>query len=218
MQTALAYLDAFYAGEALKLTTLDGAPRARGAGGRRGPPGVVDRQQPGGAGADRRRAACAEDESAEVRQQQSAARVGAAALGRAPADELCAPSPRPSCRPSRTVRRRASGGRGHAARHRGRAAEAARRRGEPQANWTWEVSYGQRTGYSDMVSFGVSIPLHGGAGRAPGPRHRGQAGAGRQGRGRARGSHARRHRRIPGAGQRRRTPAASASSATSAAS
>ena len=26
-------------------------------------------------------------------------------------------------------------------------------------NWTWEVSYGQRTGYSDMVSFGVSIPL-----------------------------------------------------------
>ena len=26
-------------------------------------------------------------------------------------------------------------------------------------NWTWEVAYGQRTGYSDMVSFGVSIPL-----------------------------------------------------------
>ena len=26
-------------------------------------------------------------------------------------------------------------------------------------NWTWEVSYGQRTGYSDMVSVGVSIPL-----------------------------------------------------------
>lgn len=28
-----------------------------------------------------------------------------------------------------------------------------------QPNWTWEVAYGQRTGYSDMVSVGVSIPL-----------------------------------------------------------
>ena len=28
-----------------------------------------------------------------------------------------------------------------------------------KANWTWEVSYGQRTGYSDMVSVGVNIPL-----------------------------------------------------------
>ena len=26
-------------------------------------------------------------------------------------------------------------------------------------NWTWEVAYGQRTGYSDMLTFGVSIPL-----------------------------------------------------------
>jgi outer membrane protein TolC len=26
-------------------------------------------------------------------------------------------------------------------------------------NWTWEISYGQRTGYSDMVSLGVSLPL-----------------------------------------------------------
>jgi outer membrane protein TolC len=30
---------------------------------------------------------------------------------------------------------------------------------ERRPNWSWEVSYGQRTGYSDMVSFGVSIPL-----------------------------------------------------------
>ena len=28
-----------------------------------------------------------------------------------------------------------------------------------QPNWTWGVSYGQRTGYSDMVSVGVSIPI-----------------------------------------------------------
>ena len=26
-------------------------------------------------------------------------------------------------------------------------------------NWTWSASYGQRTGYSDMVSVGVSIPI-----------------------------------------------------------
>jgi outer membrane protein TolC len=26
-------------------------------------------------------------------------------------------------------------------------------------NWTWELAYGQRTGYSDMVSVSVSIPL-----------------------------------------------------------
>lgn len=30
---------------------------------------------------------------------------------------------------------------------------------ERKPNWTWEVSYSQRTGYSDMVPFGVSIRL-----------------------------------------------------------
>jgi outer membrane protein, heavy metal efflux system len=30
---------------------------------------------------------------------------------------------------------------------------------ERTPNWTWQVSYGQRSGYSDMVSVGVSIPL-----------------------------------------------------------
>jgi outer membrane protein TolC len=30
---------------------------------------------------------------------------------------------------------------------------------ERTANWTWEVAYSQRTGFSDMVSVGVSIPL-----------------------------------------------------------
>lgn len=39
---------------------------------------------------------------------------------------------------------------------RGAAAVAASNR---KPNWTWEVSYGQRTGYSDMVSVGVSIPI-----------------------------------------------------------
>jgi hypothetical protein len=30
---------------------------------------------------------------------------------------------------------------------------------ERTPNWTWGVSYGQRTGYSDVVSFGVSTPI-----------------------------------------------------------
>jgi len=30
---------------------------------------------------------------------------------------------------------------------------------ERTPNWTWQVSYGQRSGYSDMASVGVSIPL-----------------------------------------------------------
>jgi outer membrane protein TolC len=36
-------------------------------------------------------------------------------------------------------------------------AELARTSRKP--NWSWEVSYGQRAGYPDMVSVGVSIPL-----------------------------------------------------------
>jgi len=39
---------------------------------------------------------------------------------------------------------------------RGNAAVAARER---TPNWTWQLAYGQRTGYSDMVTVGVSIPL-----------------------------------------------------------
>jgi outer membrane protein TolC len=42
--------------------------------------------------------------------------------------------------------------------------EVARRQADVTAserhpNWSWGVSYGQRTGYSDVVSFGVSIPI-----------------------------------------------------------
>jgi cobalt-zinc-cadmium efflux system outer membrane protein len=36
---------------------------------------------------------------------------------------------------------------------------AAETAAERKPNWSWEVSYGQRTGYSDMVSVGVTIPL-----------------------------------------------------------
>lgn len=37
--------------------------------------------------------------------------------------------------------------------------EAGMARLHRQPNWTWALSYGQRSGYADMVSVGVSIPL-----------------------------------------------------------
>jgi outer membrane protein, heavy metal efflux system len=37
--------------------------------------------------------------------------------------------------------------------------EAALAAANRKPNWTWEVAYGQRTGMSDLVSFGVTIPL-----------------------------------------------------------
>ena len=47
-----------------------------------------------------------------------------------------------------------------AARGRGGAPGRGRRReASATPNWTWEVAYGQRTGYSDLVTLGVSIPL-----------------------------------------------------------
>jgi outer membrane protein TolC len=38
-------------------------------------------------------------------------------------------------------------------------AEASATGANRRPNWTWQASYGQRTGFSDMVSVGVSIPL-----------------------------------------------------------
>ena len=38
-------------------------------------------------------------------------------------------------------------------------AEATAMAANRRPNWTWQASYGQRTGFSDMVSVGVSIPL-----------------------------------------------------------
>ena len=38
-------------------------------------------------------------------------------------------------------------------------AEAASTASNRKPNWTWQAAYGQRTGYADMVSVGVNIPL-----------------------------------------------------------
>jgi hypothetical protein len=100
----------------------------------------------------------AEDETAEVRQQQSAAAVALQRWIGVRADDLLAvpalavPSEQDYVAASSAVLALQ------------RDIEVARRSAdamatERQPNWTWELSYGQRTGYSDMVSFSVSVPL-----------------------------------------------------------
>lgn len=157
LQTALAYLDALYAAEALKLTTLAEnhaheeleAARARLASATGSSQDVLFLAGAKGS---------SEDESAEVRQRQSAARLALQRwIGEMP-DEL-APVPDAPL-PAEEA---------YVARHPSVAAmrrdlELARRAAtvagtERKPNWTWELAYGQRTGYSDMVSFGVGIPL-----------------------------------------------------------
>ena len=157
LQTALAYLDAFYAAEALQLTTLIEhhaheeveAARARLASAAGGSQEVLMFAAASGA---------AEDDSAELRRQQNSARVvlerwvgrpadalDPVASFRAPSeDEFVAADPVVAVL-QREIELARSG-----------AAVAASNR---RPNWTWEVGYGQRTGYSDMLTVGVSIPL-----------------------------------------------------------
>lgn len=157
MQTALAYLDAYFAGETLKLTILSEhhvheeleTAKARLASSAGSAQDTLAATSARG---------IAEDESSEVRQQQSAARVTlerwvgiraddlAAPAGLAGADEQAFIATHPLVLAAQRDIELA----------RQEAAVAASNR---KPNWSWELSYGQRAGYSDMVSFGVSIPL-----------------------------------------------------------
>jgi outer membrane protein TolC len=157
LQTALAYLDAFYAGEALKLTTLTEqhaheeleAARARLSSSTGSSQEVLSLTGARGV---------SQDESDEVRQQQSTANVSLqrwvglrveelafTALATPPSEQDYVASHPTVVAMQRDI---------EVARQNAAAASS-----ERKPNWTWEVSYGQRTGYSDMVSFGVSIPL-----------------------------------------------------------
>jgi len=157
LQTALAYLDAFYAGEALKLTALMEhhaheeleAARGRLASSTGGSQEVLALIAARGS---------AEDESAQVRQEQSAALVtlqrwiGVRNEELRPPPEMRVPTEDEfvAAHPSVLLASR------ELALGRQQAAVTA---SERDPNWTWGISYGQRTGYSDLVSFGVSIPL-----------------------------------------------------------
>jgi outer membrane protein TolC len=157
LRTALAYVDAFYAREALKLTSLMEhhaheeleASKARVASATESSQEVLALAIARG---------MAEDESDEVRQQQSEAVVSLQRWVGISVDELAPPVVSPSLTDAEFVSRLPSlvAMRRDVDVAKQAAAVAA---SERTPNWTWQVSYGQRTGYSDMVSVGVSIPL-----------------------------------------------------------
>ncbi len=100
----------------------------------------------------------AEDESDEVRQQQSEAVVALQRWVGIPVDELARPIVLPPPTEAAFVSRLPS------LVAMGRDVDVAKQAAvvtasERTPNWTWQASYGQRSGYSDMVSIGVSIPL-----------------------------------------------------------
>jgi len=157
LQTALAYLDAWYAGESLKLTTIDEhhaheeieAAKGRLASSAGSAQDVLAATSARG---------MVEDESADARQAQAEAETALQRWLGAPVGDLAAPALPPALAEAEYVNAdpavMAARSDIEFARRDANATAA-----ECHANWSWQVSYGQRTGYSDMVSVGVSIPL-----------------------------------------------------------
>lgn len=179
LQTALAYIDAHFAGEALQLSTLNerhareelAVAKGRLASLTGNPAEVLGLSSALGA---------AEDLSAETRQQQAAATAAlqrwiglsvdttagttastsASTSANAPADQPALTAPNLAVAPNPAA---------YVAAHpavltRQRDIDVARRdvdlaRLNRQPNWRYELSYGQRAGRPDLMSFGVSIPL-----------------------------------------------------------
>jgi outer membrane protein, heavy metal efflux system len=157
MQAAMAYVEAYYAGEALKLVSLDvhhAREELEAGKGRLATVSGSSAEVLALTGA----LGTAEDESADGAQQQAAASANLQRwIGSAP-DELG--EPRLAAVPSLSdfvaahpvviaKQRDIEVARGEA--------EVAKLNRRP--NWTYELSYGQRQGRPDLVSFGVSIPL-----------------------------------------------------------
>lgn len=157
LQAALAYLDAYYAGQALELTTLmehHAHEELEAARARLSSSNASSQELLALTGAR----GTAEDGSAEARQQQSAAVVQLERWVGSRADQLSPPGDVPLLTEQDYV------GAHPVVMALQRNAEVARQEAAVTAtnrspNWTWGVSYGQRTGYSDMVTFGVSIPI-----------------------------------------------------------
>lgn len=157
LQTALVYLDVWYAGESLKLTSLDEhhAHEEVEAATARLSSSTGSAQEVLAATSSR---GIFEDESADVRQAQAEAATALQRWTGTTADELAAPVLPIALTEAAYVQADPAV---MAARS---DIELARRdadvtAAERHANWSWQVSYGQRSGYSDMVSVGVSIPL-----------------------------------------------------------
>jgi len=157
LQTALAYVDAYFAGEALRFATLDEhhAGEAFELAKARLASASGDAQDVLALTATR---GLAEDDSADARQARADAMVvlqrwvgvpvdmlDPPAMGQAQAEAAyvaASPAVRSAQREVEVARREAAGA-----------------ASERQPDWSWQVSYGQRSGYPDMLSFGVSIPL-----------------------------------------------------------
>ncbi|GAC1527268.1 MAG: TolC family protein [Ramlibacter sp.] len=157
LQTTLAYVDAYYAAEALKLAASNEqqaseamqTARVRLASGSGSAQDVLGLTAAQG---------MAEDETADLTQQLDSVRIGLARWTGPVAQELVAPvlpqTPDEQAfvdgYPTTVAKRQDI----EVARQ--DAAVAASNR---DPNWTWQASYGQRTGFSDMATIGVSIPL-----------------------------------------------------------
>lgn len=156
LQTALAYVEAYYAGEGWTLTALNEkhareeleAAKGRLAAASGSSAEVLALTSALGV---------AEDESADLRQQQAAAAANLQRWTGASADELLAPRLEGATGLDEFVARHAVvQGREQDIEVARQDAEATRLNRRP--NWTYELSYGQRAGRPDLVSIGVSIP------------------------------------------------------------
>lgn len=157
LQAALAYVDAYYAGQALALVTLNERHAREALEAGKGRLATVSGNSAEVLGLSSALGA-AEDESAELRQQQGAAAVALQRWTGRIVDELAEPrlavAPSPDDFMARHPLVVARQGDIEVARQEAQVARLNRR-----PNWTFEVSYGQRQGRPDLVSFGVSIPL-----------------------------------------------------------
>ncbi len=157
LQAAQAYADAWFAAQTLQLTAQTErslrqeleAARARLAGAAGGSVDVLALSAARG---------LAEDDAAEGRQQQRAAALALQRWVGLPADDLAPlpdlPEPSEAAFVQSHPAVRALQGDADVARQAAVVAAS-----ERAPNWMWEVSVGQRTGYADMLSVGVSIPL-----------------------------------------------------------
>jgi len=157
LQTALAFVDTFYAAEALTLADVMAhhgrdefeAAKARLATAAGSAAEALALSSARG---------MADDEVAEARQAQRQAQLLLQRWTGLPPDGLEAPSFAPppdepefvASHPAVVAAQREV----DVARQEASVTQANRR-----PNWTWGLSYGQRTGYADMVSLGVSIPI-----------------------------------------------------------
>ena len=157
LQTALVYLDAYYAGEALKLSAHSEAHAREEL-----EAGKARQRSPGTSRAEvlalSSALAVAEDDSGDARQLQEAALAGLQRWVGVRADALSPPAvPRLPSEPEYVDAHPVVAARQRDIDVARREADVTRLASRP--NWSWEVAYGQRTGMSDLMTVGVTIPL-----------------------------------------------------------